>query len=379
MPLCQNPNKPLYHEHLVYEEHLKTILGRAPGTNPEFKTEMDLVLSDKRISSKHCQIRQEKVKQRNKEHETSEFFITDMSANGTWKNGERLVKGKQYPLKSGDVFSLSTPVTWTQALRPNAHTRTAFQCVWQFYNAEEALLTDEIKGAAPEVINDKYEFTQRVLGNGNFSHVVKCIDKTSGQELAMKVIQVDKFQKFSKTRESDLNIRSEANLLSTLKHECVVRLHDAVFETKTAYIMMELCHGGDLLQHILDHGIFDENVSNRIFIDVCNGLEYLHSKSIVHRDMKPENVLLTSHRPDDVRAKISDFGLAKTGFEGNLHGTFCGTPHYFAPEMITSHQNGSKKGEYGKEVDAWAAGVILYILLSGIPPYDFNFYVQKNI
>jgi hypothetical protein len=371
MPLCQKPGEPLYHAQHIYAHHLKTVMGRVPGGNADFKTEFDIVLSDKRISSKHCQIRQEKVKHRNKEHESSEFWITDMSANGTWKNGDRLVKGKQYPLKSGDVFSLSTPVTWAQALKHNAWERKAFQCVWQFYNAEEAKLTDTIKSAAPEVINEKYEFTQRVLGNGNFSHVVKCVDRQSGEELAMKVIQVDKFQKFSKTRESDLNIKSEANLLSTLEHPCCVRLHDAVFEPKTAYIIMELCRGGDLLQHILDHGIYDEQVSNRLFIDVCNGLEYLHSRNIVHRDMKPENVLLTCSTPERCRAKISDFGLARTGFEGHLQGTFCGTPHYFAPEMITSHQNGSKKGEYGKEVDAWAAGVILYILLSGIPPYEF--------
>ena len=91
-------------------------------------------------------------------------------------------------------------------------------------------------------------------------------------------------------------------------------------------------------------------------------------------------VLLTTPNPDRARAKISDFGLARTGFEGMLHGTFCGTPHYFAPEMITSHQHGSKKGEYGKEVDAWAAGVILYILLSGIPPYIFiSFYKFTNL
>merc|ERR1712014_382663 len=103
------------------------------------------------------------------------------------------------------------------------------------------------------------------------------------------------------------------------------------------------------------------------------GRPLLAHESIIHRDLKPENILLTSNDRDTMRIKIGDFGLARKNMRSRECRTFCGTPHYFAPEVINTFRDkdaGAKKVGYGKQADMWSLGVILYILLSGNPPFE---------
>jgi len=134
---------------------------------------------------------------------------------------------------------------------------------------------------------------------------------------------------------------------------------------------MEYLPGGDLLQRILDLGIYKPASTMRLFCDVLKGIQCLHDQGIAHRDIKPENILLTSTDEDGI-AKIADMGLAKDFGEyasAQAHrATVCGTPHYFAPEMVLAAEGGA--ATYGKAVDMWAAGVVLYIMLCGFPPFD---------
>eukprot|EP00413_Alexandrium_margalefii_P011516 CAMPEP_0204552242 /NCGR_PEP_ID=MMETSP0661-20131031/26487_1 /ASSEMBLY_ACC=CAM_ASM_000606 /TAXON_ID=109239 /ORGANISM="Alexandrium margalefi, Strain AMGDE01CS-322" /LENGTH=253 /DNA_ID=CAMNT_0051559249 /DNA_START=21 /DNA_END=780 /DNA_ORIENTATION=+ len=135
---------------------------------------------------------------------------------------------------------------------------------------------------------------------------------------------------------------------------------------------MELMEGGDLLQSILEDGHFAELQARRLFKHVCEAVRYLHSKDVVHRDLKPENILLTSRDREVMHPKIADFGLARKNMQSKDCKTFCGTPHYFAPEVINTfreRESGQSMG-YGKTVDMWSLGVILYVLLSGIPPFE---------
>jgi len=187
----------------------------------------------------------------------------------------------------------------------------------------------------------------------------------------VKVIDKAKFNAFRKTRDSHLTLRSEAEMLTGLEHAGVVRFYEW-FETSTRlFLVMELLGGGDLLDYILEHGCLSEDMACRLFREICEAVAYLHARGVVHRDLKPENVMLTT-RSDDFHAKVVDFGLARKNVQSRDCRTFCGTPQYFAPEVISTLKDraeGSESG-YGTQVDAWSLGVVLYIMLSGAPPFD---------
>jgi len=125
---------------------------------------------------------------------------------------------------------------------------------------------------------------------------------------------------------------------------------------------MELVTGGELFDEIVSRGSFNESDAAKVMGTLCDALKYLHAKEIVHRDLKPENILLESKAPD-APIKVADFGLARMISQKDMMKTACGTPGYVAPEVL---QN---KGYSSGAVDIWSAGVILYILLCGFPPF----------
>jgi len=160
---------------------------------------------------------------------------------------------------------------------------------------------------------------------------------------------------------------TEINILKVVTHRNVVTLKD-IFETKGYfYIIMEIISGGELFDKIVELTHYSEKDASKIIYQVLSGIEHLHSKNIVHRDLKPENLLLSS-KELDADVKITDFGLSYIFEEGQPHemDKAVGTPGYIAPEMLIMLDTGKK---YGKEVDLWGIGVILYILLCGFPPF----------
>ena len=112
---------------------------------------------------------------------------------------------------------------------------------------------------------------------------------------------------------------------------------------------------------------YSEENARKLMIQVLSAVEYLHNRQIIHRDLKPENILLVSSK-NDIEVKVTDFGLAKKANRDGLK-TFCGTPQYFAPEVLKRKNNAQSGGRYGAAVDMWSLGVILYILLSGSFPF----------
>jgi len=224
---------------------------------------------------------------------------------------------------------------------------------------------------AGSLVEEKYDVLSGVLGSGAFSQVLLCKSRSTGAEMALKVVDKKKFLQFRKSRQTQLTIDSEKEVMERIEHPNVVRLHETFDTPSCFYLVMEFLEGGDLLQRILDYGIYSAGATQRLFCEVLSGIECLDNKGVAHRDIKPENILLT--RTDEYgTAKIADMGLAKHfgdyAAAQAQRATVCGTPHYFAPEMVLAAEGGPTM--YGKAVDIWAAGVVLYIMLCGFPPFE---------
>ncbi|XP_066566148.1 calcium/calmodulin-dependent protein kinase type 1B [Amia ocellicauda] len=208
-----------------------------------------------------------------------------------------------------------------------------------------------------EDITAVYELKEK-LGEGSFSEVRLAQDRRTQKLVAVKCIQ----KRALKGMESMLE--NEIAVLRRIKHDNIVSLEE-VFETPTKlYLVMTLVTGGELLDRILERGMYTEWDASEVIRQVLDAVCYLHRLGIVHRDLKPENLLFDTPF-EDSKIVISDFGLSKMEEQGALS-TACGTPAYIAPELL-------EQQTYGKEVDLWAVGVIAYILLCGYPPfYDDN-------
>jgi calcium/calmodulin-dependent protein kinase I len=206
-------------------------------------------------------------------------------------------------------------------------------------------------------IEEYYEITDEVLGEGFFAVVKLGYDKESRERVAIKLINKELVE-----REETLD--NEIDILRSIDHPNVVSMR-AIFDTDDIlFIVMDLMEGGELYNEIVKRKAFTEADASYIMRQVFDALKYLHSQEpvIVHRDLKLENLLLV--RPDSLDIKLADFGLSRI-YSGKKLQTACGTPFYVAPEIVFGTG-------YGPGVDMWAAGVLLYVLLSGRLPFAAN-------
>jgi calcium/calmodulin-dependent protein kinase I len=202
---------------------------------------------------------------------------------------------------------------------------------------------------------DFYDFGD-VLGQGAFATVFSCTSKIDGSEWACKII--DK----TKMKEKDLKgLKLEMETMASVDHDNIVKLKE-IYDTKEAlHLILELCHGGELFDRIVQLEAYNEDQAGEAFSQMVEAMGHCHRLNIVHRDLKPENLIYRGALPDIV-LKLADFGLAQQVSPEDLLDGKSGTPGYIAPEML-------KGMLYGKPVDMWALGVILYILLCGFPPF----------
>uniref|UniRef100_A0A8C5DJF6 Serine/threonine-protein kinase DCLK2 n=1 Tax=Gouania willdenowi TaxID=441366 RepID=A0A8C5DJF6_GOUWI len=212
-------------------------------------------------------------------------------------------------------------------------------------------------------ITEKYQ-VGKVIGDGNFAVVKDCMERSTGKEFALKII--DK----AKCRGKEHLIENEVAVLRRVKHPNIILLVEEVDTPSELYLVMELVKGGDLFDAITSSTKYTETDASTMVNNLSGALRYLHSMSIVHRDIKPENLLVCENLDGTKSVKLGDFGLA-TVVEGPLY-TVCGTPTYVAPEIIT-------ESGYGLKVDVWAAGVITYILLCGFPPFRSDNNQQEDL
>uniref|UniRef100_A0A3B1J6B4 calcium/calmodulin-dependent protein kinase n=1 Tax=Astyanax mexicanus TaxID=7994 RepID=A0A3B1J6B4_ASTMX len=203
---------------------------------------------------------------------------------------------------------------------------------------------------------DEYQLFEE-LGKGAFSVVRRCMKISTGQEYAAKIINTKKL-----SARDHQKLEREARICRLLKHANIVRLHDSISEEGFHYLVFDLVTGGELFEDIVAREYYSEADASHCIQQILESVNHCHLNGIVHRDLKPENLLLAS-KLKGAAVKLADFGLA-IEVQGDQQAWFgfAGTPGYLSPEVL-------RKEPYGKPVDMWACGVILYILLVGYPPF----------
>ncbi|XP_030057584.1 calcium/calmodulin-dependent protein kinase type II subunit beta isoform X10 [Microcaecilia unicolor] len=203
---------------------------------------------------------------------------------------------------------------------------------------------------------DEYQLYEEI-GKGAFSVVRRCVKLCTGHEYAAKIINTKKL-----SARDHQKLEREARICRLLKHSNIVRLHDSISEEGFHYLIFDLVTGGELFEDIVAREYYSEADASHCVHQILESVTFIHQCDIVHRDLKPENLLLAS-KCKGAAVKLADFGLAiEVQGEQQAWFGFAGTPGYLSPEVL-------RKEAYGKPVDIWACGVILYILLVGYPPF----------
>ncbi|XP_055733907.1 peripheral plasma membrane protein CASK-like isoform X14 [Salvelinus fontinalis] len=213
------------------------------------------------------------------------------------------------------------------------------------------------------LFEDVYELCE-VIGKGPFSVVRRCISRDAGQQFAVKIVDVAQFTSSPGLSTEDL--KREASICHMLKHPHIVELVETYSSDGMLYMVFEFMDGADLCFEIVkraDAGfVYSEAVASHYMRQILEALRYCHDNNVIHRDVKPHCVLLAS-KENSAPVKLGGFGVAiQLGESGLVAGGRVGTPHFMAPEVV-------KREPYGKPVDVWGCGVILFILLSGCLPF----------
>lgn len=288
------------------------------------------------------------------------FFITDLSSNGTYVNGDKLGKGTSVLLKSGDHVEFA---------------KTGGSYIFR-YVVDEQQMT-----ANPRSLYDDYVLGKQ-LGAGHYAVVKEARNRLTGDIVAVKIFHPNKTLKNS--QEEEAKLKQEIDLLLSFDHPNIVKFISRYVEpvnqhAMSTFLVLERVNSGELFQRIVNKLKLREDETKAIFNQLLSGLVYLHENNVIHRDIKPENILLditprispnqqqTGPWDDneyDIRVKIADFGLAKFIGELKFTNTLCGTPAYVAPEILSDQRN------YSTKADIWSAGVLLYVCLCGFPPFS---------
>ncbi|EIW83743.1 kinase-like protein [Coniophora puteana RWD-64-598 SS2] len=306
--------------------------------------ENDFVLRGNKISGKHCTIQWN-----GQDDNTSFVMITDTSTNGTWIDGDRIYKDQFLLLKEGSEVVFGRHPTLPEVPELN----------YRYIYRHTAI------PAPPGSLRTSYDIGYEI-GRGSFSTVWSGISRSTGKWYAIKFIDtpkevVDACAEDSESRDESrakvVNYVREVGILEKLRHKNICQLEEVFYSEWK--IFLEYVDGGDLWDYIHDRVCVDEATTGGIMFQAVDAL----AMCIFHRDLKPDNILLTSHEPPVV--KIADFGLSKVVDNTTFLKTMCGTASYIAPEVLTQE----KQEGYDHLVDSWSIGVTVYTMLTGNSPF----------
>lgn len=218
------------------------------------------------------------------------------------------------------------------------------------------LLVGSVLKRKTESVKEKYSLGRR-LGQGQFGTTYLCVDRASGKEYACKSILKRKLV----TDDDVEDVRREIQIMYHLAgHPNVISIKAAYEDAVAVHLVMELCAGGELFDRIVQKGHYTERKAAELARVIVGVVEVCHSMGVMHRDLKPENFLFADHT-EEAALKTIDFGLSVFFRPGQVFTDVVGSPYYVAPEVL--------RKKYGPEADVWSAGVIIYILLCGVPPF----------
>lgn len=206
-----------------------------------------------------------------------------------------------------------------------------------------------------EEINQIYDANRIKIGQGMYSEVYKTRHIESGTIVAMKII--------NKQLQNSQQLQNELEILKSVAHSNIVKLYDAWADDNMAYLFLEYCDGGSLRKKIWNGGFYKNAAAAKIIRTVVDAVAYLHQHSIVHRDIKPDNILFLDKSPES-KVMLGDFGLAKFMNESTTT-SYVGTLGYLAPEII-------QRKSYNYKCDIWSIGIVAYELITGKLPFKRN-------
>jgi len=306
-------------------------------TRKDSENKETFVVDDPVVSSFHCII--EKDQEEN-------IWLTDKSTNGTYVNKSKVGRGKRRLISDGDEIVLVT-----SAKRDKKTKKPRKKISFFFYSSNSE--DDEISA-----VKRKYHFKEQ-LGVGSFAEVWLGIHRIEGVKVAIKMIDMKRYQAMLAGEDM---MQNEIKVMQTLNHQNIIRLEeDPLREGENVYLIMEYAAHGDLAKVIFDaHKKGGKALSEpqifSMFSQLLGAISHVHENGYIHRDLKPDNVLLSSLDP--IVLKLTDFGLTRNADSAT---SAVGSQIYSAPEVFT--------GKYGQAVDMWSLGCILYALFNGNPPF----------
>ncbi|XP_044127614.1 death-associated protein kinase 2-like isoform X1 [Bufo gargarizans] len=231
----------------------------------------------------------------------------------------------------------------------------------ELVNLEDEVFNPNMTAFKHQNVEDLYELLEK-LGSGHFGEVKKCREKNTGTFYAGKFIKTRKC-KGSRMGLDREQVEREVSILQQLEHPSIMRLYDVFASKAEMVLILELIRGGELFDFIAEKEALSEEDAIVFLEQILKGVAYMHSRHIAHFDLKPENIMLLEKEVPHPRIKIIDFGLAQKLEDGTVFKSLCGTPQYIAPEVINYEP-------LGPPTDMWSIGVITYILLSGLSPFQ---------
>ena len=212
----------------------------------------------------------------------------------------------------------------------------------------------------------KYYEILETIGEGSFGVVYRVFKKNTKPPIYRAMKKISKQQQ-DLDNDSEISLINEINILKRLDHANIMKIYEYYNTENELYIISELCEGGELFDKITQEKYFTENSSKIIMKQLFSAIDFCHSNGVIHRDLKPENILLTKKEINsifDFQIKVIDFGTSARFIKGATLHKIIGTPFYVAPEVLVNN--------YNEKCDLWSLGVIMFILLFGVPPFFGN-------